>query len=277
MGIAPRLRKRTVVFDAAILAIAGVFVILTAPMIGGSIGDGIRHITASVTEQLGNPLGTAQIELPNGAANVVGAEPRVDGLPDFTREPELSISGRVPSFALAPVRTVEIVLNAAVVANAETMTPNVRGHPQASRWRERDRAHALCQGHGRALRYTVTLDASRDAPGPPPVDRAPSMGPTSSSRARRGGGSVDVMVGPLFRAGRLLQRIFTPAAGPVAITVSPAPRGERNDREVDVTLRAPTAAATLVTVTLDRARVRPARSWCADPRDRGGIAKPGRR
>jgi len=117
VGIAPRLRRRTLVLDAAILAVAGAFVIMTGPVIGSGVSEGFRQLTASLSESLVGQLGSAQIELPGAAGNVGGAEPVVNGLPDFTQETELQVSGRVPSFAIATGRSVEIVLNAAVVAN----------------------------------------------------------------------------------------------------------------------------------------------------------------
>ena len=43
---------------------------------------------------------------------------------DFTREPALTLSGRIPSFAFAEGRTVEIGLNGAVTA---TVTPDATG------------------------------------------------------------------------------------------------------------------------------------------------------
>jgi len=51
---------------------------------------------------------------------------------------------------------------------------------------------------------------------------------------------------------------FTPPVGPVAITVVARDRaGNETTVKANVTLRAPTVSATLVTVTLDRTKVRP--------------------
>jgi hypothetical protein len=175
VGIAPRLRRRTLALDAAILAVAAAFVIATGPLVGSGVADGIRQITASVSESIGGQLGTAQIELPSGAGNVGGAEPVVNGLPDFTRDVELPLAGRVPSFALAPGRSVEIVLNAAVVANAELDDTGTF----AATLTLRDGANAigltLLSGKDVVARsaYTVTLDRQ-----PPTLDL---LGPTTGA------------------------------------------------------------------------------------------------
>jgi glucodextranase-like protein len=282
VGIRPRLQKRPVLFDAAILAIAGAFVIFTAPMAGGSIGEGIRQFTASVTEQLGNPLGTAQIELPSGAANVVGAEPRVDGLPDFTREPELSISGRVPSFALAPGRTIEIVLNAAVVANAELDDTGTFAATLTLRSGANAIGLTLLSAKDVVARsaYTVTLD--REPPALQvlaPVDKATVDGPNVIVQGKTEVGAAVTVNGRTIVPGQdgSFSESFTPAVGPVAITVVARDRaGNETTAKSNVTLRAPTAAATVVTVTLDRARVRPGEIVVAQIRvTERGLARPG--
>ena len=66
-------------FDAAILTLAGAFLILTGPVVGSSIGDGIRQITTSVGQTIAGQLGSGQIELPSGPRAVGGAEPVVNG------------------------------------------------------------------------------------------------------------------------------------------------------------------------------------------------------
>ncbi len=263
VGIAPRLRRRTLVLDAAIIAVAGAFVILTGPIIGSGVGEGIRQITASVSESIGGQLGTAQIELPSGAGNVGGAEPVVNGLPDFTRDIELQLSGRVPSFALAPGRSVEIVLNAAVVGNAELDGTGTF----AATLILKDGANAigltLLSGKDVVARsaYTVILDRQ-----PPtlavlaPTSGATVVGPNVVVQGKTEVGAAVTVNGRTIVPGQdgSFSESFTPPVGPVAITVVARDRaGNETTAKANVTLRAPTTAATLVTVTLDRARVRP--------------------
>jgi hypothetical protein len=263
VGIAPRLRKRMPLFDAAILILAGVFLLLTGPVIGSAVGDGIRQITTSVGESISGQLGSGQIELPAGAGNVVSAEPVINGLPDFTQDSELQISGRVPSFAMAPGRSVEIVLNAAVIANAELDPTGTF----AATLTLKDGANAigltLLSGKDVVARsaYTVILDKQ-----PPTLD---VIGPTNGALVEgpnvvvQGKAEVGATVsvnGRTVVPGQdgSFSESFTPPVGPVAITVVARDRaGNETTAKATVTLRAPTVSATLVTVTLDRAKVRP--------------------
>jgi hypothetical protein len=263
VGIKPRLRKRTVILDAAILAVAAAFVIMTGPIIVSGVGEGIRQITASVSESIGGQLGTAQIELPSGAGTVGGAEPLINGLPDFTRDAELQLSGRVPSFALAPGRTVEIVLNAAVIGNAALDDTGTF----AATLTLRDGANAigltLLSARDVIARsaYTVILDRE-----PPvlqvlgPISGATVDGPNVIVQGKTEVGAAVTVNGRTIVPGQdgSFSESFTPPVGPVAITVVARDRaGNETTAKADITLRAPTTA-TLVTVTLDRAQVRPA-------------------
>ncbi len=282
VGIARRLRKRMVLLDAAILVVAGGFVLLTGPVIGAAIGDGIRQITTSVGESIGGQLGSGQIELPAGGGTVVSAEPVINGLPDFTRDSELQISGRVPSFAMAPGRSVEIVLNAAVIANAELDPTGTF----AATLTLKDGANAigltLLSGKDVIARsaYTVILDKQ-----PPTLD---VIGPTNGAIVE--GPNVIVVgkaeVGATVTVnGRTIvpgqdgsfSESFTPPVGPVAITVVARDRaGNETTVKVDVTLRTPTITATVVTVTLDRVKVRPGEIVVAQIRvTENGIPKVG--
>ena len=279
-GIAPRTRRRTLVLDAIILAVAGLFVIITGPMVASSVGDGIRAITASVAESIGGQLGTAQIELPAGPGSVGGAEPVVNGLPDFTREPALSISGRVPSFALAPGRSVEIVLNAAVIADAQLDDTGTF----AATLTLRDGANAigltLLSGKDVIARsaYTVTLDRQ-----PPtldllgPADGATVEGPNVVVQGKTEVGAEITVNGRTVVPGQdgSFSESFTPSVGPVAITVVARDRaGNETTKKSSVTLRAPTTGTGVVTVTLDRSRVRPGETVVANIRvTENGVGK----
>ena len=280
VGIAPRLRRRTLALDAAILAVAVVFLIMTGPVVGSGIGDAIRQITTSVSESIGGQQGTAQIELPSGAGNVVGAEPVVNGLPDFTQDRELHLSGRVPSFAIAPGRTVEIVLNAAVIGNAELDDTGTF----AATLILRDGANAigltLLSGKDIVARsaYTVILD--REPPALQvlgPANGANLDGPNVIVQGKTEVGASVTVNGRTIVPGQdgTFSEVFTPPVGPVAITVVARDRaGNETTAKSNVILRAPTAAATAVTVTLDRSRVRPGEIVVANVRvTENGIGK----
>ncbi|MEX2045658.1 MAG: hypothetical protein WEE03_00720 [Chloroflexota bacterium] len=263
VGIAPRLPRRMLIFDAAILAIAGGFLIMTGPIVSSGFSEGVRQITANVSESLVGQPGRAQIELPGSAGSVASAAPVVNGLPDFTRDAELQLSGRVPSFAIAPGRSVEIVLNAAVIANADLDDTGTFAASLALK----DGANAigltLLSGKDVVARsaYTVILDRE-----PPPlqvlgpVSGAIVDGPNVIVHGMTEVGAAVTVNGRTIVPGQdgSFSETFTPPVGPVAITVVARDRaGNETTARANVTLREPTAVATVVSVTLDRARVRP--------------------
>ncbi|MGH2490731.1 MAG: hypothetical protein ACRDF9_04415 [Candidatus Limnocylindria bacterium] len=284
VGIAPRLRRRTLILDAVILAVAGVFLIMTGPVIGSGVGEGIRQITASLSESLVGQLGSAQIELPGSAGSVISAEPVVNGLPDFTQESELQLSGRVPSFAIAPGRSVEVVLNAAVIANAELDQTGTFAATLALK----DGANAigltLLSGKDVIARSAYTVIVDRQPPTLEvlgPVNNATVDGPNVVVQGKAEVGATVTVNGRTIVPGQdgSFSESFTPPVGPVEITVVARDRaGNETTANANVTLRAPTAAATVVTVTLDRARVRPGEIVVANIRvTENGIPKIGAR
>ena len=284
VGIAPRLRRRTIILDAAILAMAAAFVIMTGPVVGSSVSEGVRQLTASLGESLVGQLGSAQIELPATGGNVGGAEPVVNGLPDFTQETELQLSGRVPSFAIASGRSVEVVLNAAVVANAQLDQTGTFAATLALK----DGANAigltLLSGREVIARsaYTVIVDREKptlDLLGP--VNDATVDGPNVVVQGKAEVGATVTVNGRTIVPGQdgSFSESFTPPVGPVAITVVARDRaGNETTVKSNVTLRPPTAAATVVTVTLERERVRPGEIVVAQIRvTENGIPKIGTR
>jgi large repetitive protein len=281
VGIAARLQRRTTVLDVAILAIAAAFLILTGPIIGTALSDGIRQITSSVGGTLGQ-VGSGQIELPSGGGNVTGAEPVVNGLPDFTRDTQLQLSGRVPSFAVATGRSVEIVLNAAVIANAPLDETGTFEAPLTLK----DGANAigvtLLSGTDVISRsaYTVILDRqppTLDVIGP--VNGSTVDGPNVVVQGKAEVGATVTVNGRTVVPGQdgSFSETFTPPVGPVAITVVARDRaGNETTTKSNVTLKAATATTSLVTVTLDRAKVKPGEIVVAQIRvTENGIPKVG--
>jgi hypothetical protein len=266
--------------DAAILALAVGFLLITGPIIGRAVSDGVRQITSSVGT-LGQ-LGSGQIELPSGGGNVTGSEPVVNGLPDFTRDTELQLSGRVPSFAMAPGRSVEIVLNAAVMANAQPDDTGAFGATLTLR----DGANAigvtLLSGKDVIARsaYTVILDRqppTLDVIGP--VNGATVDGPNVVVQGKAEVGATVTVNGRTVVPGQdgSFSETFTPATGPVAITVVARDRaGNETTVKSNVTLKAVVTSSAVVTVTLDRTKVKPGETVVAQIRvTENGIPKIG--
>jgi hypothetical protein len=277
------LRRRPVAVDGAILVIALAFVFITAPSIASGFGLGVRQLSDSIGASLGAQQGSGVIELPSGIGNVGGAEPVVNGLPDFTREPALQLSGRVPSFAVQTGRTVEIVLNAAVVANAELDPTGAFAAPMTLR----DGANAigltLLSGRDAIARssYTVVLDRQ-----PPtltitrPKDNETIAGPNVVVEGKAEVGATVSVNGRTVVPSQdgAFSESFTPAVGPVAITVIARDRaGNETTTKANVTLKpAAATATTAVSVTLDRSKVRPSEAVLAEIRvTENGLPKTG--
>ena len=281
VGIARRLQRRRTALDAAILVVAAAFLLVTGPIIGSAVSEGVRQITRSVGGTLGQ-VGSGQIELPSGGGNVVGTEPVVSGLPDFTRDTELQLSGRVPSFAMAPGRSVEIVLNAAVISNA----PLDDAGTFAATLTLRDGANAigltLLSGKDVISRsaYTVILDRqppTLDVIGP--VNGSTVDGPNVVVQGKAEVGATVTVNGRTIVPGQdgSFSETFTPPVGPVAIAVVARDRaGNETTAKANVTLKPAIATATLLTVTLDRTRVKPGEIVVAQIRvTENGIPKVG--
>ena len=266
--------------DAAILALAVGFLLITGPIIGRAVSDGVRQITSSVGT-LGQ-LGSGQIELPSGGGNVSGSEPVVNGLPDFTRDTELQLSGRVPSLAMASGRSVEIVLNAAVIANAQPDDTGAFGATLTLR----DGANAigltLLSGKDVIARsaYTVILDRqppTLDVIGP--VNGATVDGPNVVVQGKAEVGATVTVNGRTVVPGQdgSFSETFTPATGAVAITVVARDRaGNETTVKSNVTLKPAVVSTALVTVTLDRTKVKPGETVVAQIRvTENGVPKIG--
>ena len=95
------------------LAVAALIVV---PRAGSAIGATVEQVVRQI--QSGIPLlqGRGSIDLPAGGSTSIGAAPIADSLPAYTRDPQLQITGKVPSFAVQAGRSVQFVLNGAVVA-----------------------------------------------------------------------------------------------------------------------------------------------------------------
>lgn len=284
VGIAPRLRRRTVILDVAILALAGLFLIVSGPIVGTSVGEGVRQITASLGESLSAQLGSAQIELPTTGGNVGGAEPVVNGLPDFTQEREIELSGRVPSFAVAPGRSVEVILNASVVANAQLDAAGAFSTKLALQDGANAISLTLLSGADVIARSAYTVIVDRQPPTLEvisPVNGANVDGPNVVVQGKAEVGATVTVNGRTIVPGQdgSFSESFTPTVGPVAITVVARDRaGNETTAKSNIIVRAPSAASTVVTVTLERARVRPGETVIANIRvTENGIAKPGTR
>ena len=98
--------------------------LVSARRSGGArrFGAGFDQVLTSVQSAIPLLQGRGSIDLPAGGSSSVGAAPIADSLPAYTREPQLQLTGKVPSFAVQPGRNLQIVLNGDPVEIAEPLT-----------------------------------------------------------------------------------------------------------------------------------------------------------
>src|SRR6185503_1824537 len=159
-GVAPKLevQRPPLVFTAAALALALVFVMQTAPRIASVLNTGITDFGVKLAEIFPALEGSKPIELPSGGGTVSADISAL--LPDFTRDPQVKVAGRIPGFAQAEGRMVEVTVNGALLtsvapdqAGAFAANVDLRDGPNAI-------AVALVSGKDVVAHssYTVVLD-----------------------------------------------------------------------------------------------------------------------
>ena len=112
-GVPRPARRRAL--DLSLVVIVAIATVAALPRVAGGVGLGIEQLVASVQSSIPLLQGRGDLQLPAGGSTSIGAAPVVDALPSYTREPQLQLSGRVPSFAVQPDRSLQIVVNGAVV------------------------------------------------------------------------------------------------------------------------------------------------------------------
>src|SRR5882762_6042342 len=91
-GVRPRLRRPLVAIDAALIALAIVFVLVASPRIAGALGSGADDFGAKLADAFPTLQGSKPIDLPTTGATVT-TQLAADNLPDFTRDPSLKLTG----------------------------------------------------------------------------------------------------------------------------------------------------------------------------------------
>lgn len=113
-GVRAPVRPRWV---GAVLALAlGIATLIVLPPAAAAIGAGFGQLVAEIQSAVPLLQGRGSIDLPAGGSSSLGAAPIADALPAYTREPQLQLTGKVPSFAVQADRSVQVVLNGVVVA-----------------------------------------------------------------------------------------------------------------------------------------------------------------
>ncbi|HEV8536623.1 MAG TPA: hypothetical protein VGR87_13045 [Candidatus Limnocylindria bacterium] len=252
-----------------VLAIA-IAALVALPRVAAGVVTGLEQLATSIQAAVPLLQGRGSIDLPAGGSTSVGAAPVVDSLPEFTREPQLQLSGRVPAFAVQEGRTLQIVLNGVVVSSNKLGSNGTFGA-----------ALALKEG---ANSISVSLLADRDLVAATAhtvvLDRTP---PTLTLSRPPAGGTVDtqnIIVAGTTEPGSTItvngrtvvttpegafNDSFSAAPGLVQITVLSRDRAgnETTEKLSVVGVQLPSAITAAVTVTLDRPTVRPGQTVTA--------------
>jgi glucodextranase-like protein len=263
-GVQARLPRAVPALTGAILVVAGLFVAFATPLVGRALGSGVSDLSSSLGDVFPQGQGTRSIDLPNGAGSVTAADPVAQGLPDFTKDPALALSGAVPAFALAPGRTVEVALNGAVVSNT---APDATGaFTAALTLRDGPNAIALTLLSGKDIiahsSYTVVLD--RQPPtltltSPKSGDTVDGPNITVTGKAEAGATVIVNDRTIVINQDGSFTDFVTAPAGPLTITLVARDRaGNETTVKTPVTVKGAASAAPLaVSVTLDKTKVLP--------------------
>ena len=262
-GVAPRRRRAHRAFDAAIVGLAVLFILLISPRIGAALSASGEDLGARFAELFPQLQGTKPIDLPTGGGTVSG-DIAAQNIPDFTRDPLLNLTGRLPQFAQGDGRTVEVTLEGVLVA---TLTPDAGGaFATPVTLREGPNAIALSLISGKDVlahtSYTVVLDRQ-----PPtltvtkPLSNESIEGPNVSVTGKAEAGTtvtIDGRTVALALDGSFADT-FTATPGATTINVVSRDRaGNETTVKTPITVKAPVTTAPLaVAVTLDKTTVKP--------------------
>lgn len=249
--------------SSLVLTVAGA---LLLQLVGVGVGAGVAGLGRSVLGALPQPT---QGTLVVGEAPVnVAAAPVLDPLPDFTKSAQVTVSGKVPSFGLAPGRKVAVALNGATAGTA-TIAADGRFGPVPLSLLDGSNSikAALVEGQSEIASTSATVVVLRT---PPSLTIAhPKSGDTLEGPdvvvdgATAPGASV-ILNDHVLRPnpdGTFTDRITSPSPGPLAITIVATDRAGNETRTViDVTVKpsaSPAPVGTTLAITLDRTTVRP--------------------
>jgi hypothetical protein len=223
----------------------------------------LEQLVASIQTAVPLLQGRGSIDLPAGGSTSIGAAPIADAPPAYTREPQLQLTGKVPSFAVQPGRSVQFVLNGAVVAT--TLLDPSGAFNQTLALKEGPNTIGVALVADRdvvaASSYNVVLDRT-----PPTMTvTQPTPGSTVDAKSVIVVGTTEpgstitvndhvVVISP---EGAFTDS-FTATAGSLPITVVARDRaGNETTQKLTVTAQQATQTIGLtITVTLDKATVK---------------------
>ncbi len=257
-GVRAPARPRWV--DVALAVTLGVAAVIFLPRASVAVGAGFEQLVAQVQSAIPLLQGRGSIDLPAGGSTSIGAAPIADSLPAYTRDPQLQLTGKVPSFALQAGRSVQVVLNGAVVATTLLDPSGAFNATLALKEGANSIAVALIADRDvvAASSYNVVLDRT-----PPTMTiTQPATGSTVDAKNIVVAGTTEVG-STITVNGRIVvitpeggfSDSFSAAPGSVPITVVARDRaGNETTEKVTVTAQQVTQTVGLtITVTLDKA------------------------
>jgi hypothetical protein len=254
--------------DAALAITLAFAALIAVPPAVAAMGAGFGQVLTSIQQTIPLLQGRGSIDLPAGSS--VGAAPIADSLPAFTREPQLHLTGRVPSFAVQEGRSLQIILNGTVIST--TPLDASGGFNAALALKEGANSIGIALIANRdvvaASSYSVVLDRT-----PPTVTvERPSSGSTVDAQnivitgTTEQGSTITVnghIVVTTPQGG--FTDSFSANPGSVAITVVARDRaGNETTQKLTVVAQQVTQATGLsITMTLDKATARPGQAMIA--------------
>lgn len=236
-------------------------------LVGVGIGAGVADLGSSVVGAIAQPT---PADLVLGEAPVsIAAAPILDPLPDFTKNTSVTLSGRVPPFAMTPTRRISVAVNGKTIGTA-AIAPDGRFGPTTLALADGANTVKVTLLDGTATEVastsaTVTVD--RVAPAltiTSPTPGATVAGPDVSVSGKTEPGASVILNENVIRPnpdGTFTDRITAVPSGPLTITVvatDKAGNETRTQLQVTVKPEAPPAANGLsLALTLDRTAVRP--------------------
>ena len=261
-GARAPLRPRWI--DAALVAALAIVLLVALPRAAAAIGSGFEQVLTSVQSAIPLLQGRGSIDLPPGGSSSVGAAPIADSLPAYTRETQLQLTGKVPSFAVQAGRSLQIVLNGAVISTSPLDPSGAFNATLALRDGSNTVGVALVADRDvvASSSYTVVLDRT-----PPTLTIAqPAAGSTVDAKNIIVSGTTEAG-STITVDGRMVVTSpdggftdsFSAPQGSVQITIVARDRaGNETTQKVTVVAQQATQTGTTatVTVTLDKATAR---------------------
>lgn len=247
---------------SVVFAVAGLALL---QLVGVGLGAGIQQLAGSVVGSIPQP-GKGDIVL--GETQVtVSAAPVLEGLPEFTRSSAVPIGGKVPAFAVRPGRIVAVAVNGRTVATYPILDQGrFGGAPLTLADGASTVTAALLDGTTEIASASATVVVDRTPPAlsiTRPKARDTVEGPEVIVEGKtEPGADVTVNDRPLRPNldGTFTDRVVA-APGITALTIVAKDKaGNETAQRIEVTVKPAaqiTTAGTSLSVTLDRAKVRP--------------------